>query len=323
MLPDYSMNVHKKLEQKGCGGFSPRNSHTSKGVRLIMKTRTGNFPIGFISGGLGPDARDLEGLIAWAKESDLEVIDGVAPEQVKAVQAAGLRVGTIGLQGSRGLISPDKDKRADAIAACAEYIRANTTLGPMNYMVVMAPEDPNRQRSENFGYLVESYGALVPALEESKGRISIEGYPAPGALCCTPETLRALFKEIPSKAMGINFDPSHLVRMGIDHLRFLREFGARVVHVHGKDTELLTENFYDFGMEQPPTFAKRIPFGSICWRYAIPGHGVVRWTEAFRILQSAGYAGCVSIELEDANFTSSPGERKLGILQGARFLTGC
>ncbi len=288
-----------------------------------MKTRTGNFPIGFICGGLGSDAQDMEGVIAWAKENELEVIDGVAPDQVKAVQAAGLRIGTIGLRGTRGLLSPDEAKRKDAISACAEYIRANAALGPLNYMVVMAPEDPNRQRSENFGYMVESYGELVPTLEESKARISMEGYPAPGALCCTPETLRALFEKIPSKAMGINFDPSHLVRMRIDYLQFLREFGERVVHMHGKDTGLLTENLYDFGIEQPPTFARPVRFGGMHWRYTIPGHGVVRWVEVFQLLQSAGYSGCVSIELEDANFTNSSEERKLGILQGAHFLAGC
>lgn len=288
-----------------------------------MKTRTGNYPIGFIRGGLGREAGDLDTVIAWAKENDLEVIDGVAPEEVETVQAAGLRVGTINLKAGRNLISSDAAKRAEAIAVNSEYIRANAVTGPLNYMVVMAPEDPRLPRSENFGYMVEGYGGLISALEASDARISIEGYPAPGALCCTPETLRALFREIPSSAMGINFDPSHLVRMRIDYLQFLREFGSRVVHVHGKDTELLVENFYDFGVEQPPTFAKTIRYGSISWRYAIPGHGVVRWTEVLRLLQSAEYSGCVSIELEDANFTNSLEERKLGILQGARFLAGC
>lgn len=285
-----------------------------------MKTRTGNFPIGFIAGGLGRGAQDA---IAWAKENELEVIDGIAPEQVKEAQAAGLRIGTLGLPGTRGLISADQPKRKDAVDACAEYIRANAALGPLNYMVVMSPEDPGLPRAENFGYMVESYGKLVPALEESDARISIEGYPAPGALCCTPETLRALFKEIPSKAMAINYDPSHLARMGIDHVRFLREFGERVVHMHGKDAELLTDNYYDFGIEQPPTFARPVPFGGMHWRYTIPGHGFVHWVKVFRLLQSAGYSGCVSIELEDANYTRTPEERKLGILQGACFLAGC
>ena len=220
-----------------------------------MKTRTGNFPIGFIAGGLG---RGAEGVIDWAKENDLEVIDGVPPEQVKDVQDAGLHIGTIGLSGGRGLISADAAKRKDAVDTCNEYISANAALGPLNYMVVMIPENPNLPRSENFGYMVESYGKLIPALEESSAHISMEGWPAPGALCCTPETLRAMFKEIPSKAMGINFDPSHLLRMRINPLRFLREFGKRVVHMHGKDTQLLMENLYEFGIEQPPTFAKPV-----------------------------------------------------------------
>ena len=114
-----------------------------------MKTRTGDFPIGFISGGLGRDAQDV---IGWAKENDMEVIDGIAPEQVKEAQEAGLRIGTLALRGGRSLISPDEAKRADAVDACSEYIRANAALGPLNYMVVMAPEDPGQKRSDNFGY---------------------------------------------------------------------------------------------------------------------------------------------------------------------------
>ena len=287
-----------------------------------MKTRTGGFPIGFIRGGLR-DIKQIDAVIAWAKEHDLEVIDGIAAEEIPAVQAAGLRIGTIDLPGWRELISADSGKRTEAVASKAEFIRNNAVHGPINYLVVMAPEDPSLPRAKNFEFMVESYSALVPALEEARARISIEGYSAPGALCCTPETLRAFFKEVPSSVIGINFDPSHLVRMRIDYLRFLEEFASRVVHIHGKDTVLLTENFYEFGIEQPPTFAKPIRYGSVIWRYAIPGHGVVRWTEAFRILQEAGYQGCVSIELEDVNFTDSLADRQLGILQGARFLAGC
>ena len=117
--------------------------------------------------------------------------------------------------------------------------------------------------------------------------------------------------------MGINYDPSHLLRMGIDPLRFLQEFGDRVVHMHGKDTELLSENQYEFGHEQPPTFAKKIRFGSLHWRYTIPGQGVMRWGKAFQMLESIGYKGCISIELEDANFNGSTEGEQFGILQGA------
>jgi hypothetical protein len=49
----------------------------------------------------------------------------------------------------------------------------------------------------------------------------------------------------------------------------------------------------------------------------------MRWGEAFRILEDLGYAGCVCIELEDANFNGTTAREKLGILQGVRFLVGC
>ena len=202
------------------------------------------------------------------------------------------------------MISADKGKRDAAVARNAEYVRACAACGPMNYFIVMLPENAELPRAENFGYMVDSFNKLAPVLEENNAHISIEGWPGPGALCCTPENYRAFFKECPSKSMGINYDPSHMIRMGIDPLRFLREFGERVVHAHGKDTELLAENFYEYGSEQPATFAKPFAFGAFHWRYTIPGHGVMRWSEALKILVSLGYSGCVCIELEDANFNA-------------------
>lgn len=289
-----------------------------------MKTRTGNFPIGFRRGG-GSWQKDLDRLIAWARENDLEVIDlGKDGDRLaRSVIEAGLRVGSVDLLEWQGMISPDRGKRAEAIAKNTDYIRACAAYGPMNHFLVMLPEKPDLPRSENFGYMVESFSQLASVFQENNARLIIEGWPGPGALCCTPEGYRAFFKECPAEAMGINYDPSHLIRMGIDHLRFLGEFVDRVYHVHGKDTELLAENLYEFGSEQPATFARPIPYGAHCWRYAIPGHGVARWTEIFRILEANGYAGCVSIELEDANFYREEAAEKQGILQGARFLTGC
>jgi sugar phosphate isomerase/epimerase len=289
-----------------------------------MKTRTGQFPIGFRRGG-SDWQRELGALIAWAQENALEAIDLRADTDptIKTVLDAGLRVGSIDLPFVKPMISPDSGKRAEAIAQNADYVRACAPYGPVNFFLTMLPEKPDLPRAENFGYMVESFAELTPVLEQTGATLSIEGWPGPGALCCTPEGLRALFAQIPSDAMGINYDPSHLIRQGIDPLRFLREFADRVCHVHGKDAELLSENLYEFGNEQPPTFAQRIRYGALHWRYTIPGQGCMRWTEAFRILEAHGYSGCVSIELEDANFNGTTEGEQFGILQGAHFLQGC
>ena len=286
-----------------------------------MKTRTGAFPIGFRRG-RSEWQSDPKTLAAWSQANDISVIDlGIdAPESLQAFVDAGMRIGSIDLLAKQPMISPDKGKRAEAIAQNADYV---ATCGAANYFLVMLPEDPALPRAENFGYMVESFGELLPTLEANNARLAIEGWPGPGALCCTPEAFRALFKELPSPAVGINYDPSHLIRQGIDPLRFLSEFGERVYHVHGKDTELLSENRYIYGTEQPATFAQRIRFGAHHWRYTIPGQGCIRWTQAFGMLQTLGYKGCVSIELEDANFNGTTEGEKLGILQGARFLSGC
>ena len=289
-----------------------------------MKTRTGHFPIGFRYGG-GTWQKDPDGLIAWAKQNGLEAIDlGKDGDRLaKKVIDAGLCVGTVDLLEWNAMMSPDKGRRKDAVARNAAYVRACAASGPIDYFLVMTPEQPGLPRSQNFSHMVDGFGALVPVLEENKARLAIEGWPGPGALCCTPEGYRALFRELPSTAVGINYDPSHLIRMEIDYLRFLREFADRVWHVHGKDTEMLTENLYEYGSEQPPTFAKSIAFGSLHWRYTIPGHGCARWIEIMRILEASHFAGSLCIELEDANFNGTEQGEKLGILQGAQFLTGC
>lgn len=289
-----------------------------------MRTRTGSFPIGFRRGNVKWQ-KALPSLLQWAVDNDLEVIDLTrgSADAVKSATKAGLRIGSIDMADTKGLIAAHAARRAKALAHNSDHIRACTVGGSQNFFTTMIPEDPDLPRAQNYAYMVESFRALAPVLEETGSHLVIEGWPGPGALCCTPENLRAFLRDVPSQSMGVNYDPSHLIRMGIDPLRFLEEFVDRVHHVHGKDTEILAENLYLYGHEQPATFAERISYGAHSWRYTIPGQGIFRWVEGLRILAENGYSGCVSIELEDANFNGAEATEKQGILHGARFLAGC
>lgn len=289
-----------------------------------MRTRTGSFPIGFRRG-WSDWQQDTAAVISWATQAGLEVVD-IGRDADRTGQQfidAGLRLGSVDLLEWETMISADAAKRTEAVAKNAAYIEACAALGAVNHFLVMLPEDPTRPRRENFDYMVESFSQLAPVLEAHQSRVIIEGWPGPGALCCTPESCRAFFSACPSKALGVNFDPSHMIRMGIDPLRFVTEFAGRVYHVHGKDTELFADNLYEYGHEQPPTLAAEMPFGAMAWRYTIPGHGVASWTQIFGVLQNAGYAGCVSIELEDMHFNGTTAGEQQGILLGAQFLAGC
>ena len=283
-----------------------------------LSTRTGNFPIGFRRGGWKWQS-DLSTAIDWAKRNGFGAIDlSRSVADIKPVVDSGLRIGSVDLPEWQGMISADASKRRDAVAANGAY---TASCGAQNFFAVMLPEDPARSRLENFGFMVDSLNALTPALESAGGRLVIEGYPGPGALCCTPESYRAAFSECPSPSIGINYDPSHLLRMGIDPIRFLKEFAPRVGHVHGKDTEVLADDCYEYGREQPATFKQNPAFGSSSWRYTIPGHGGTNWPEVCRILVLFGYAGAISIELEDADYHDGDDARQRGLLDGARFLS--
>ena len=80
-------------------------------------TRTGNFPIGFRRG-WSEWQKDLSSLLQWSKENNFAAIDlgRNGADEARAVQEAGLRIGTVDLLDWQGMISPDAGKRHEAIA---------------------------------------------------------------------------------------------------------------------------------------------------------------------------------------------------------------
>ena len=291
----------------------------------MSQTLTGQFPVGFRRAPLSAWTQDLGGLIAWAKANDFSVLDigNDGAEHAAEVTGAGLRLGSVDLLEWRGMLSPDAARRREAVAKNAAYVEACAAVGPVNHFVVMLPEDPATPPHEVFAAMVASYTDLAPVLEQAEAKIVIEGWPGPGALCCTTDSCRAFFATCPSPALGLNYDPSHLIRMGIDPLRFLREFSGRVFHVHAKDTELFEDERYVYGTEQRPLFGQTPAFGGPFWRYTLPGHGVMRWKKAFALLVETGYQGCVSVELEDAFFHGQQETEQAGLIAAKHFLASC
>lgn len=286
-----------------------------------MKTKTGSFTLGFRRGWSDWQADD-DLLLAFLKENNIGAIDLFknADQIGQKFLDAGIRLGSVDLPDWSGVISANADTRKKAVAANAEYIQACAKLGPVNHFVVMGAEDRTLPNKENFDYMVESYKELIPVFEEANAKLVIEGCPGQGVLCATPESYRAFFDACGTDAYGINYDPSHLIRQGIDPIRFLHEFASRAFHVHAKDTEVFPEALYEFGFMQQPTLAEERGFGGSYWRYAVPGHGEMRWTEGLKILADNGYSGCICVELEDENFNGSDDGEKRGLLAGVHFL---
>lgn len=289
-----------------------------------MVTRTGGFRIGFRRG-WSDWQKDLPALAAWAKDAGFEAIDlGQAKaEDVGQVRDAGVQVVSVDMIDWSALLSPDTGRRRAAVARNAAYFKDMAALGVRVFFTVAIPEDASRPGKDNFDLAVASYGELAPLAESLGAAIALEGWPGgpPFAnLCCNPETCRAIFREVPSRGLGINYDPSHLIRMGIDHARFAAEFVDRITHVHAKDTEIITDNVYEIGLYQRSVFQKPFFCGEFTWRYTIPGHGVTRWSHVLATLDKTGFKGVVSVELEDADYNGTELGEQNGLLAALKYL---
>jgi sugar phosphate isomerase/epimerase len=289
-----------------------------------MRTRTGNFRIGFRGGG-SDWQKDLTKLAEWGKESGFELIDlgQVTAADVNKVKAAGLDVVSVDMHDWPGLCTSDDGKRKATIERNSAYFKEMAEVGVKVFFAVIIPHDPARKGKENFELAVKGFGAMAEVAESLGMMIVLEGWPGGPPypnLCCNPETYRAMLREVTSKGLGINFDPSHLIRMGIDHVRFIDEFADRVRHAHGKDTEILTDNVYDVGVYQQSIFKEAPAFGEFAWRYTIPGHGECRWSYCFDVLAKSGFTGAVSVELEDSNYNGTEKGEKAGLLASLSFL---
>jgi sugar phosphate isomerase/epimerase len=262
---------------------------------------------------------------AFAKEIGLDVLDvpALTPEIKQALDNAGLGVGSVDASGIGQLLSRDESRRVEAAEKLKRQIADIGALGGKVLFVCLVPEDKTVPRKETFAIWKEVFPEIVAQAEQSGVYIAIEGWPGPApeypTIGCTPEMWRAMFEAIPSRHFGLNYDPSHLVRLGIDYLRALNEFGDRVNHVHGKDTEILLDEQYEFGT-LPATFGVKYGFSEGAWRYTIPGHGEVDWKKVAVRLERFGYQGAVSIELEDHRFWGSLEKEQEGIRKATGYL---
>lgn len=135
-------------------------------------------------------------------------------------------------------------------------------------------------------------------LAEDHGvKIGIE--PHGGFAVHTPYTVLKL-RDATSKAIGANFDPSHMWWQGIDPVAAIKILGKEgaIHHFHAKDTYIDQENANMYGLTDMQ------PYGDVqtrAWTFRSvgAGHGIQEWSDMMSALRTYGYDYVVSIEHED------------------------
>jgi len=151
----------------------------------------------------------------------------------------------------------------------------------------------NRDLEESLPRFKELWGPHAKAAEAAGVKIAFEHCPmgkfhSPfgGTNCvCTPDMWDKCFDAVPSEALGLEWDPSHLVCQFIDPVLNIRRYGSRIYHVHAKDAKVRRDITDSYGIYHP---------GAI--EHCFPGLGDSDWAAIVKELLRAGYQGDLNIE---------------------------
>ena len=126
-----------------------------------------------------------------------------------------------------------------------------------------------------------------------------------------PALWHELFRRQPSAALGLNYDPSHLVWQMMNHVAPLREFAGRIYHVHAKDVRIDRQRLNDVGILATPLEYHRPK---------LPGLGEIDWGRFCGELGDTGYSGPVCIEVEDRAYEATLASRHAALRQSGNYL---
>jgi sugar phosphate isomerase/epimerase len=217
-------------------------------------------------------------------------------------------------------IDPDPQKREQINSYVVKAIELAGKLG-VPYIGSASGKDAAKSFDQQIDEIVRVYNEkYFRACEQNHVRILWEPWPEGPNLATSPVGFSALFKGFDnSPYVGLQYDPSHLVRQFMDPIETAWQFVDKIYDVHLKDTEIFWPVLRAGGIN-PVNKAH-------WWTYRIPGMGSIAWHEFFSALQSVGYAGAMSVEQEDPFYgaDNNPGpdfseEFKTGFVMAKRYL---
>jgi sugar phosphate isomerase/epimerase len=249
----------------------------------------------------------------YAGTSHIDVAN-VSSSEAKEIAAqlaeAGLTISALGYYPNP--LHPDAAHRAAVIDHLKKVITAAGRMG-VPLVNTFCGGDAARHVDDNWNEATKVWPAIIAFARDHGVRLAFENCPMifshdewPGGhnIAYSPRIWRRIL-ETWDGAIGMNFDPSHLILQMIDQARFIREFGPHMFHVHAKDLMIDRDGLYERG----------ILSAGMGWQIPrMPGLGEVDWPGFFSGLYRAGYDGPIIIEHEDRGFEGGDELVKRGFL---------
>lgn len=219
-------------------------------------------------------------------------------------------------------LHPDPVERAAINQHVRACISAAALLGCPTVGTFVG-RNPSLSVADNLADAEQVFAPLVAYAGELGVKIIVEncvmegwhpdGYP--GNLAYSPELWEWMF----SIGLYLNFDPSHLVWMGIDPVTALRPYVDHIPHAQAKDIQLFPELRNRYGW--PGKAVSRDDAWDVgWWRYRVPGLGEIDWKRIIDTLYEGGFDGVLSVEHEDPVWGGTEERIKTGLIVAHRTL---
>ncbi|WP_034271961.1 sugar phosphate isomerase/epimerase family protein [Actinospica robiniae] len=254
-------------------------------------------------------SRDFE-----ASHIDVANFGGAEAEQITGLfDRHGLTLSSLAYYENN--LHPDEQRRAEIAAHVKRAVDAAALLG-VETVGTFIGRHPGLSVKENVTLAEKELPPLVEYAGERGVKIIIEncvmegwhpdGYP--GNIAYSPELWEWMF----SLGLYLNYDPSHLLWLGIDPVTALRPYLDRIPHAQAKDAQLdprARDRYGFFGK----TLEREHPWDEGWWRYRVPGRGDVDWRGVVDALYEGGFTGVLSVEHEDPVWSGTEDKVKQGL----------
>lgn len=227
-------------------------------------------------------------------------MDATSAQSVSGLfSAAGVELSAIGYYENN--LHADPGRRAETHEHLRRCIDAAELLG-VDLVGTFIGRNPSASVVDNLREAERVLPPLVTYAADHGVALVVENCPMegwhpdgyPGNLAYSPELWEWMF----GIGFYLNFDPSHLLWLGIDPVDAVRPYVERVLHAQAKDTEVNSAartRYSVFGR----TIGRADEWDVGWWRYRVPGRGQVDWRAVIDALDEGGFTGHIAVEHED------------------------
>ena len=257
----------------------------------------------------------LEELAAWASAHEFNAVrlraKGVAdprtvlqegPEYIRAVLGAhGLYLAALTahcalLHADQEVAKREQQRLLDCIDTAALLgtpVVITNTGSPYSWQFYGTPAhppgNPTDKTAECLRLFTERFAPAVRRAEERGVKIALDTAVRMGNIACNPEMWERCLAALPSDALGLSCDPSHLLWLHISPPEdAIRMFPGKWYYADVKDCEIAPQLLFRQGI-----------IGNRWWQYRVPGRGQLQWGTIIGALAAAGFDYVLCVENED------------------------